>query len=261
MPLWLPLALSAAVAGIASGSVTPVALLGIVLLAASLCIAMRAAAPRWQRIAFSATGVLLALALAMHRWPGFTNPVLIDAVRLSALSLPFTLYANLDKGAAGLLLLALCCRRAPSMPELFAALRRTWWLIVPGIVVIMTAAVMLGLIQPDFKWPIQAWIFLPVNLLFTVVAEEAFFRGVVQEAAYRSLGARRNTAITAIVLSAILFSVAHAGGGVRYMLLATLAGFLYALVYHRSRRIETAIAAHFLLNAVHFVGFTYPAMR
>jgi membrane protease YdiL (CAAX protease family) len=57
-----------------------------------------------------------------------------------------------------------------------------------------------------------------------------------------------------------LFGLAHWGGGARYAMLASVAGLGYALVYARVRRVEASILVHFAVNAVHFVGFTYPAL-
>jgi membrane protease YdiL (CAAX protease family) len=57
----------------------------------------------------------------------------------------------------------------------------------------------------------------------------------------------------------VLFGLAHIAGGWRYVALATVAGAGYGTVFYRSRRIEASILAHFTLNAVHFLLFTYPA--
>ncbi len=56
----------------------------------------------------------MALVLAMHKVPGFHNILLLDKVRFSDDAIPFTLYANFDKGMAGYLLLSLFCSRASS---------------------------------------------------------------------------------------------------------------------------------------------------
>ena len=40
----------------------------------------------------------------------------------------------------------------------------------------------------------------------------------------------------------------------------TIAGVGYAAAYARSRTVESAILAHFMLNAIRFVGFTYPSL-
>jgi hypothetical protein len=60
--------------------------------------------------------------------------------------------------------------------------------------------------------------------------------------------------------AALLFGLAHAAGGWRYVLLATLAGTGYGLAYRRTVRIESAILAHFAVNVTHLLLFTYPAL-
>ncbi len=64
----------------------------------------------------------------------------------------------------------------------------------------------------------------------------------------------------ALLICAILFGLAHAGGGVWYVLLATVAGLGYGLVYHRTQRIELSILLHFALNSIHILFFSYPAL-
>jgi membrane protease YdiL (CAAX protease family) len=64
----------------------------------------------------------------------------------------------------------------------------------------------------------------------------------------------------AIVASALLFGLAHLGGGWKFALAATLAGVGYGIAYHRTQRVEAAMAVHFGLNALHFLFFTYPAV-
>lgn len=196
---------------------------------------------------------LLALALAMHLMPGFANPKLLDAARLSPGAAPFTLYLNFDKASAGLLLLAAF---APRLRRGDVSLRFLGTVLVCAAAttaVTMAAAVALGFTSIDPKWPGTGVVlsFLAVNLLFTCVTEEAFFRGMLQE---------RLTAVLAVPVSALLFGLAHLPSGMLMAGLATVAGVGYALVYQRTRRVEAAIATHFTLNSVHFLLFTYPAL-
>ena len=133
---------------------------------------------------------------------------------------------------------------------------------------VATAAVSIGIalaagyVRFEPKWPGAAPAFLVANLLFTCVAEEAFFRGLVQERLMRLAESRRQPAWNAIAIavSTLLFGLAHAAGGATWMLVATVAGLGYSLVYARTRTIEGAILVHFLVNAAHFLGFTYPRL-
>lgn len=63
----------------------------------------------------------------------------------------------------------------------------------------------------------------------------------------------------ALVLASILFGLMHMGGWI-YVLLATSAGMFYGWIYQKTRSVEASIITHFLLNAMHFIGFTYPAL-
>jgi len=206
------------------------------------------------------TGIL-ALALAMHRLPGFSNPQLIANARFSADAIAFTQYANFDKAAVGLILLAFLCRRCGTRGEWRDMLRRTLPVAAVTAVVVLAIAIAVGFVAPQFKLPPYTPIFLITNLLFTCVAEEAFFRGLVQDRLAGALPATRPWQTAVVVFSGALFGLAHLGGGPVYALLATLCGVGYAYAYAVTKRIEAPIIVHFAFNAIHFIGFTYPAIQ
>lgn len=54
----------------------------------------------------------------------------------------------------------------------------------------------------------------------------------------------------------MLFGLVHFGGGIRYVVLATIAGVGYGLAFHRSGRIEMSMLAHFTVNSIRFLFFT-----
>jgi uncharacterized protein len=110
------------------------------------------------------------------------------------------------------------------------------------------------------RWTSLFWVWAPVNLLLTCLTEEAFFRGFIQRELRVALGNRQSAPVIAVITSAALFGVAHIAGGWRYVLLSTVAGLGYALIYERTQRVEFSIAAHFVLNATHFLLFTYPQL-
>lgn len=90
------------------------------------------------------------------------------------------------------------------------------------------------------------------------MTEEALFRGLLQERLAAALPARRLWQGLGIAVSAVVFGLAHAAGGPVLVLLAALAGAGYSLADAATRRIESAVLAHFAVNAVHFIGFSYP---
>ena len=70
----------------------------------------------------------------------------------------------------------------------------------------------------------------------------------------------RYGATIGLVLAAVLFGLMHYPGGTKYVLLSTVAGIGYGWTYLRTQRIEASILTHFLVNCIHFVFFTYPAL-
>jgi membrane protease YdiL (CAAX protease family) len=201
-----------------------------------------------------------AFLLAVHRLPGFYNPLVAGAVQVSRGAPPFSLYANFDKAVAGIVLMGVFCTPLRSISAWGPMLRRTAPVLLATLVVVLGAGTLLAYVAPDPKWPPLAPWFLVINLLFTCVAEEAFFRGFLLAGLARACAGWRFGTAFAVAVSTVLFGLAHAGGGPALVAMAALAGLGYAAAYLRSGRIEGAILTHFALNAVHFVAFTYPAL-
>ncbi|MGW8390235.1 CPBP family intramembrane glutamic endopeptidase [Pseudoduganella sp. HUAS MS19] len=249
--LWLVLLGLAITAGLAAGVLRPVAIVGIVALLAFSWLATRHGKAAVRTLLTLLT-LLLALALALHALPGYDNPLLLKDVRLSAESAPYTMYANFDKGVIGLVLLVFFCRRAGSWRDFAAAFRSQAAVVAALLCGVLGIAWAIGFIHPDFKLSPYLPLFAAVNLLFVCVAEEAFFRGIIQGQL------ARYGETMAVAVSGLLFGAAHLGGGWQFGALASLAGLGYALLYSKTQRIEIPIVAHFLLNLLHFMAFTYP---
>lgn len=257
---WTALFAAALAAGVAAGVLRAPAIVALAALAGTAC--MTASAPRPSaRVAFGVVTALLALALAIHKVPGFNNALVIDAVTISPGALPFTQYANFDKGAVGLVLLAFLCSRARSWNEFGSVLKQCLPVLLVTLVAVLGVATAVGAVRPDFKLSQLTMQFIAVNLFFTVVAEEAFFRGFLQHRLAASLARWRSGKWIALLCSALLFGAVHLPGGVPYALLATIAGLGYAYAYHVTQRIEAPIFLHIALNAAHFIAFSYPALR
>lgn len=248
---WMLFFAAAVAVGITGGMLRPVALASIGALFAFCYLGVNAGKPA-MRAVFTLLALLVSLGLALHLLPGYHNPVLIKGVQFSAHSAPYTMYANFDKGMIGLALLFFYCHRAGSWKDFASAWKQE--AVVCGMLLLAVFALGwgLGFVRPDFKLPLLLPLFAAVNLLLVCVAEEAFFRGVIQDQLTR-YGDE-----VAVAASALLFGAAHLGGGWKWALLASVAGLGYALLYARSRRIEVPIAAHFLVNLIHFTGFTFP---
>lgn len=261
MPLWPWAFAGAVIAGLFYGYLTWQAPVALGTLAITAYIAGRSGANRLQRTLFVTITALLALALALHLLPGFRNPVLVANMKFSPDSAPFTQYANFDKAAVGLILLTLLTRRSRTRREWRDMLVRTLPIAAVTAAVVIAAAISFGYVRPAVKFSWYTPVFLATNLLFVCVAEEAFFRGLIQERLGKALAGVPFGPTIGVAASALLFGAAHLGGGAFYAGIAALAGLGYAFSYAVVKRIEAPILVHFGVNAVHFVGFTYPRLQ
>lgn len=222
-------------------------------------------APRWLTGAGWMLLVLLALATALHWLPGVQNPLLVDAQQLTPDAIPYTLYANFDKGWAGFCLL-LALWPCQQQGDFWQRYQRGFWPVLPlTVIAALGLALGFGLVQPAPKLP-EFWLsFIACNLLLTCVAEEALFRGLLQRPLRDALsgrGVREGAAAwLAIALISILFGLAHLAGGWAYACVAAVASVGYGWAYQRSGRIEVAVLTHFAVNWVHFSLLTYPMLR
>ncbi|MET3129894.1 membrane protease YdiL (CAAX protease family) [Oxalobacteraceae bacterium GrIS 1.11] len=260
---WMILFGAAFISALSAGYVKPIGVLELALFGLAVRLAAGPGRP-WSTLA-AWIGGILALALAMHRLPGFNNPLLIANVKFSVDSIPFTQYANFDKAAVGLILLALLCARAKTWADWRDGARRALPVAVATAGATLLIASVIGYVRPEFKLSWFTPIFLATNLLFTCVAEEAFFRGFLQERLARFLSSTRmgqkTGAVITVLASGILFGAAHIAGGPILMALASVAGIAYAYVYAVVKRIEAPIIAHFLFNTIHFIAFSYPHLQ
>jgi membrane protease YdiL (CAAX protease family) len=267
-------ALAAAIAG----GVVDVRGVLVLLLFAVACRAASQAGARGARAAAYVVLFLVCGGLMLHVMPGFDNPIVISGVVLSPGAPPYTKYLNFDKAAAGLLLLGLYAPQLVARPgpakagphgdPTYVGAGFGWpayvvafaWRFAVLTSVVIVLALLLGFVRWDPKLP--AWFpFWALSILFfTALPEEALFRGVVQTTLERRLGGTRHARVVAMVIAAVLFGIAHAGGGATYVLLATVAGAGYGWIYADTHSIGAAILAHFGLDAIHFLFFTYPAL-
>jgi membrane protease YdiL (CAAX protease family) len=231
----------AAALGFVGGLVRIEGLVGIAAGAGLLWMQSREEMSSRARIAAKIALVLLALALALHRVPGF-DPVFWlagfgrDGVR--------PLVWQFDKAAAGLLILGLVGARSGNMP---------WqrWLpaVVAGALVMTGLALLASLAQwsPERVLGFAAW--AVANLLIVALAEEAFFRGLLQNGLRCLLASRTTHAGTiAMFIAAVIFGLTHLPWGVGFACAAMLAGLFYGAAF-RAGGLIAAVLAHALTNA------------
>lgn len=258
VPLWTLLFLCATLSGLLTGALSWPALLVLAVLFGAGELS-RHVAGQPARIALVLIACLVSLGLALHLFPGFHNPVVLNQVQTGPRAVPFTQYANFDKAAAGLALLVYFSRRLRSASELREVLAPMAAASVATAVVLVGVGLVVGHLAFDPKLPQFALTFLSINLLFTCVAEEAFFRGLIQERLASALASRWQW--LAVVVSSALFGLAHIAGGILYASLATILGLGCAIAYSKTLRVEVPILVHFFFNATHFLLFTYPFLQ
>lgn len=120
---------------------------------------------------------------------------------------------------------------------------------------ILMGAYSLQYVKPEFKFKRYFKRWAATNLLLVCPAEEALFRIQIQNHLLKQCNPQ-----FALLLSSLLFGAMHFSGGGKYMALAFLAGWGYGRTMQKTGDIRASIAVHFILNFIHFIGFTYPAL-
>ncbi|WP_250311072.1 CPBP family intramembrane glutamic endopeptidase [Rickettsia endosymbiont of Oedothorax gibbosus] len=202
---------------------------------------------------------ILGLMLELHLIPGFDNLLVLDKIQFTPDALPFTLYLNLDKTIVGLIIIGLTLDLASTCSELKILLLQVSYRLPIILLVIIVLSIAFEYIKFAPKIPQNLWIWVINNLFFTCVAEEGLFRGFFQES-LSQLKYKYSKDIT-ILIPALFFGVMHYPGGLKYVILATVAGALYGWIYKVTKRIEASILVHFMLNLTHILLFTYPAVN
>ncbi|KZL17044.1 CAAX amino terminal protease self- immunity [Pseudovibrio axinellae] len=259
---WVPLTLFALslVLAVTAGVLGWTALLLVLSWAVVSAVLFQQKHPLWL-YALMAGLLLLAGHLVMtHTAPGFHNLQVLQDVKTSPDAVPYSLYLNFDKAALGFLLFLFAAPRITSAKEWLRCLRITLLFFIPTAAVLIGATYAAGLVVFDLKLVpfLPLWIF--ANLLFTCVAEEAFFRQFVMGQLMKKLGRSVWAGVIALVLSSLFFAYYHLDGGVPYAIFSLVAGLFYGATFWKSERIEATIGVHFLVNLTHILFFTYPML-
>ena len=203
--------------------------------------------------------LILSIPLLLHiPLLGFNNYKYLDQINLSSGSIPYSLYFNLDKTLVGIFILGFAYKnQQTNYPNIIKWVGLLLLIMAPLFFILTTR---LGYTDFDPKLPYFTPVWILTNLFFTCMAEEAFFRKLIQQKIQDSISGKYSPIIS-ITVASILFGLAHFKGGIPYVLLATLAGGFFGYIYYKTKRIESSILLHFAFNLTHFLLFTYPALR
>ncbi|MGJ3354552.1 lysostaphin resistance A-like protein [Providencia sp. Je.9.19] len=197
--------------------------------------------------------IVCAVGLFIHLFPGFNNTKYLDKVIVGPQSSPFSMYFNFDKALIPFILLACLPTLFSSRPTKTATWRQ-WGLLVIAVPILLLVATFAGGLGFELHFPTWLPAFILCNLFFVSLAEEALFRGYLQQRLTLWLG----SPYLALILSALLFGGLHFTGGPLLILFATLSGVIYGLAWMWSGKLWLAVSFHFGLNLVHLLFFTYP---
>lgn len=196
--------------------------------------------------------VVVAVALFLHAIPGFHNPKVLDAVVVGPQSIPFTMYFNMDKAVVPFILM-MCMPTLFVAKPLYKAGKAGWGILVLAIPVLLLLAVALGGLRIEPHAPEWFAQFALANIFFVSLAEEALFRGYLQQRLSRILHP-----VVALLIASAIFGLMHYRGGLLLIIFASLSGIIYGLAWMWSGRLWVATLFHFGLNCVHLLFFTYP---
>jgi membrane protease YdiL (CAAX protease family) len=205
--------------------------------------------------------VLIGFFVAIFRPKGFSYPLIWNPGALYEGGEPFSLYVNLSKAIGGYLVviwlgLGLRHHRSTLVGEQ-SLLSQMVVALVGTCAILFTAFTFYGVGWKP-KIPDGILYFVLVNLMVTVLAEEAFFRLLLQSQIERFFKNKRIGICVGIVIASLLFALAHAGATEMVFFLFLFAGFVYAAVYAWTRNLLASIVAHFGVNIVHIMLLEYP---
>ena len=203
---------------------------------------------------------VFALAMAIPVLPGFIRVELAPEQILSAGAAPYALGVGFPTVTAGILIIGLINPTLVSASGLARVLASAAPVFLVTAACVIACALALGYTRFDPHWHALFLLWAPVNLFSTCLAEEAFFRGFVQQELGRAGANRALWGGLALTVGAVLFGLVHFAGGASYVIAGIVAGLGYGLAFLRTQRLEAAMAVHFGVNAVHFLLFTYPRL-
>ena len=258
--VWGTIAALALVCGVLAQRISALGVITIITLALLYFTVDRDGIKLPIRMTAGALAIVLSVSLAMHVIPGFNNWKIVNNIYLSETSQPYSMYLNMDKTFIGLFILGLSFPLCKSFKEWASVVQSTLPILLIGLIVLVCISSIANYTNLDYKFPDMFFVWALNNLFFTCVAEEAFFRGFLQRNLSRKLQENRYGNILTLITVSILFGLAHFAGGLKYIMLASVAGMVYGYAYQRTQRIEASIICHFTVNTFHLIFLTYPAL-
>lgn len=246
-----------------TGVITGDGIMAVAVLAAVLFMMQSARAypeKKCSHLLYFVTVIILCALIVMKVFPGFNSISFAEDVLLSPQSRPFSITLGYGKALVATLLLIFILEEGPIANSWRKILPTTLAVSIVTVIVVLPLGVLFNIIayEPKFQSIFFTW--AVIHLFSTVIIEEVFFRGILQKKLSNFLtGKTPHGSIWSILIIAFIFALAHAAGGVLYMILVFIAGCGYGAAY-KVGGIEAAIGAHLMVNATHLILFTYPML-
>ncbi len=233
--------------------------LGLILLFCALFYLSYEAKHKWVRRSAFIVVLAASMAIMLMPVPGINN---WQAVRLyiSDDAIAYTMRFTFDKALIGLFFIWFSAYSLANEGDWKRVLKTGFLCGLAAVVVLLPLSLVLGYVKFDFKPTPFFFLWALNNLLFVSLAEEAIFRGMIQQSLMNVMQHFAAGKWIALIISAALFGAVHYKGGSKYVLLAAIAGLFYGYAYMRTRKIEASVFTHFMVNSIHFIFFTYPAL-
>lgn len=202
----------------------------------------------WQRGLGYLAAAILMLTAAMGLLPGAARIELMPSYMDGAGN---NIYASFNAGKAviAIALVAFMLRLRQSIRAADLS-----YIAVAVAIPIVCGLLAFG-VSPKFALSIVAA--AVINLLVVCVSEEGFFRWILQRGTEKALGRWRWLAVPAVT---VLFTFLHTGWAASgaALMLVTIAGLCYALLWHLRQNFWVCVLAHWAVNLLHMFALPYP---
>lgn len=219
-----------------------------------------------KQVSHFASGVLaiiifaIAWMLSSHLVPGFISWQIIYSEILSPDAEKFSLYLNMDKVIAGMGIMVfgfIPLRRSIQIRHMIITMLPASILC---ILLISITALVMKVVNFDPKFP-DLWItWILISLLVHSFAEEVIFRYFLQGGIQNILITYKYSPLISILVSSTAFTFYQAPQPTNFLISVFIASLFFAYVFHKTKRVESSILLHFMVNFVHFFFFTYPSL-
>lgn len=206
-------------------------------------------------------GIIACIYSILYPIPGFLDWQLVKSFQFSHNAQPFSLTLTTQAFLVGLFYMWFSKSSLFDEGSFKPVLKAIWLPIIIGAIVLMGAGLYTKYVQIDFKPTNFYFLWAFHNLFFVCLAEEAIFRGMIQHFLTLHLQSIQGGKWLALILASIAFGLVHFQGGWVYVGLASVAGLFYGYAYMSTKKIEASILTHFGFNSLHFLFFTYPALK